>query len=169
MSQRSQAIGTKSRGRLGSKEMQRNLTNVTKLRPDPYPLVDRVGEEVTQKHLNKLISAQLILNLVKIREHISGKGMMTRELLKDFLLYFLANGTVKWMDMDTLLQNKRSEELAYVKFLLEKREEVANERNRILRIWLDRISTKIREKYRLKKGGPPMFKLKCCTTRGEDE
>ena len=56
MSQRSQAIGIKSRGELGSKEMQRNLTNVTKLKTYPHPLVDRVGEEVTQKHLNKLIS-----------------------------------------------------------------------------------------------------------------
>ena len=35
--------------------------------------------------------------------------------------------------------------------------------------WIDRISTRIREEYRLKKGGPPMFKLKCCTARGEDE
>ena len=111
MSQRSQAIGTKSKGGLGSREMQRSLTNVTKLRPDPHPLVDRVGEEVTQKHLNKLISAQLILKPVKIREYVSGRGMMTKEVLKDFLLYFLADGTVKWMEMDTLLQNKRSEEL----------------------------------------------------------
>ena len=71
--------------------------------------------------------------------------------------------------MDTLLQNKRSEELAYVRFLLEKRAEVTNGRNKTLRTWLERISTKIREKYRLRKGGPPMFKLKCCSARGEDE
>ena len=83
--------------------MKKNLTNVTKLRADPHPLVDRVGEEVTQRHLNKLISAQLILKPVKIREHIRGKGLMTKEVLKDFLLYFLANGTLKWMDLDTLL------------------------------------------------------------------
>ena len=62
MSQRSHTIGTKSRGGIGSNEMQRNSTNVTKRRPDPHPLVDRVGEEVTQKHLNKLILAQRILN-----------------------------------------------------------------------------------------------------------
>ena len=66
---------------------------------------------------------------------------MTKEVLKDFLLYFMVDGTVKWMDMDTLLQNKRSEELAYVRFLLEKRAEVANGRNEILRTWLKRIST----------------------------
>ena len=83
--------------------MQRSLTNVTKLGPDPHPLVNRVGEEVTQKHLNKLILAQLILNPVKFREYVSERGMMTKEVLKDFLLYFLANGTIKWMDMDTLL------------------------------------------------------------------
>ena len=71
--------------------------------------------------------------------------------------------------MDTLLLNKRSEELAYVRFLLEKRAEVTNVRNRILRTWIDIISTRIREEYRLRKGGPPMFKLKCCTARGEDE
>ena len=47
LSQRSQVVGTKSTGGLGSKEMKRNLTNVTKLRADPHPLVDRVGEEVT--------------------------------------------------------------------------------------------------------------------------
>ena len=47
MSQRSQEIGMKSGSGLGSKEIQRNLTNVTKLRPNPHPLVDRVGEEVT--------------------------------------------------------------------------------------------------------------------------
>ena len=105
MSQRSEAIGTKSRGGLGSKEMQRNLTNVTKLMTYPHPLVDIVGEEVTQKHLNKLKSAQLILNPVKIKKHIRGRGLMTREVLKDFLLYFLVNGIVKWMDLDTLLQN----------------------------------------------------------------
>ena len=72
----------------------------------------------------------------------------------------MADGTVKWMDMDTLLQNKCFEELAYVRFLLEKRAEVTNGRNKILRTWLERISTKIREEYRLRKGGPPMFKLK---------
>ena len=92
---------------------------------------------------------------------------MTREVLKDFLLYFLENGTVKWMDLDTLLQNKRSEELAYVKFLLEKRAEVTNGRNRIMRTWLERISTRIREEYKLRRGGPLMFKLKCCTSKGE--
>ena len=70
---------------------------------------------------------------------------------------------------NTLLQKKRSEELAYVGFLLEKRAEVTNERNKILRTWLERISSKIREEYRLRKGGPPMFKLKCCSSRGEDE
>ena len=75
--------------------MQRGLTNVTKLRPAPYPLVDRVGEEVTQKHLSKLISAQLIQKLVKIKEYVNGRGIMTKEVLKDFLLYFLADGTVK--------------------------------------------------------------------------
>ena len=136
--------------------MQRNLTNVTKLRPDSHPLVNRVGEEVTQNHLKNLISAQLILKPVKIREHISGRGLMTREVLKDFLLYFLADGTIKWMNMDTLLQNKRSEELDYVNFLLDKRAEVINERNRIRRTWLDRISTRVREEYKLRKGGPPM-------------
>ena len=58
---------------------------------------------------------------------------MTREVLKDHLLYFLANGTVKWMDLDILLQNKHSEELAYVKFLLERRAEVTNGWNKYLR------------------------------------
>ena len=94
---------------------------------------------------------------------------MTKKALKDFLLFFLANGTLKWMDIDTLLQNKHSEKLAYFRFLLEKREEVINVRNRILRTWIDRISTRIREEYRLRKGGPPMFKLKCCSTRGKDK
>ena len=104
MSQISQAVGTKSKGELGLIEMQRSLTNVTKLRPDPHPLVDRVREGVTQKHLNKLILAQLILKPVKLREYVSGRGMMTKKVLKYFLLYFLADGTVKWMDMDTLIQ-----------------------------------------------------------------
>ena len=124
MSQKSQAIWTISKAGLGLREMPRSLTNVTKLRPGPHPLVDRVGEEVTQRHLNKLISTQLILKQFKIREYVSSRGMMTKEVLKDFLLYFLANGTVKWMDMDTLIQNKRSEELAYVRFLLENRAKV---------------------------------------------
>ena len=83
--------------------MQRSLTNVIKLRSDPHPLVDRVGEEVTQIHLNKLISAQLILKPVKIKEYVNGRGMMTKEVLKDFLLYFMADRTVKWMDIETLL------------------------------------------------------------------
>ena len=94
---------------------------------------------------------------------------MTREVLKDFLLYFLVNGIVKWMDLDTLLHNKCSEELAYVKFFLEKRAKVTNGWNRLLMTWLDIISTRIREEYRFGRGGPAMFKLKCCTTRGEDE
>ena len=132
LSQRTQAFGGKTTSGLGSKQMKKNLTNVMKLRADPHPLVDRVGEEVTQRHLKKLISSQMILKPVKIREHIRGKGLMTKEVLKDFLLYFLENGTVKWMDLDTLLQNKRSEELAYVKFFLEKRAEVKNGRNIIL-------------------------------------
>ena len=46
---------------------------------------------------------------------------MTKEVLKDHLIYFLANRTVKWMDLDTLLQNKQSEEWAYVQLLLEKK------------------------------------------------
>ena len=141
--------------------MQRSLTNITKLRLDPHPLVDRVGEEVTQKHLDKLMSAQLILKPVKIIEYVSGRGMMTNEVLKDFVLYLMAYGTVKWMDMDTLLQNKHSEELTYVKFILKKRVEVTNVKSKILRTWLERISTRIIEEYRLMKGGPPMFKLKC--------
>ena len=124
---------------------------------------------MTQKHLNKIILSQLILKPVKIREHISGRGLMTREVLRDNLIYFFANGKVKWMDIDTLLQNKHFEEMTYVEFLMEKRAEVINERNIILRTWPNRISTRIREKYRLRKGGPPMFKLKCCTARGEDE
>ena len=40
---------------LVQERMQRSLTNVTKVRHNPHPLVDRVGEEVTQKHLKKLI------------------------------------------------------------------------------------------------------------------
>ena len=64
------------------------------------------------------------------------------------------------MDFDTLLQNKRYEELVYVKFLLEKRAEVINGWNKYLRVWLDGISTRIRDEYKLKKGGPPIFKLK---------
>ena len=103
MSQRSVEIGTKSKGGLGSRELQRCLTNVTKHMPDPYPLVDRVGEEVTQKHFNKIKSTQLILKPVKIREYVSDRGIMTKEVLNDFMLYFLPNGTIKWMDMDTLL------------------------------------------------------------------
>ena len=81
----------------------------------------------------------------------------------------MADGIVKLMDMDTLLQNKRSEELAYVRFLLEKRAEVTNGRNKILRTWLEKISSRIIEEYRIKKGGPPMFKLKCFSARNEDE
>ena len=82
------------------------------------------------------------------------------------MLYFLENGIVKWMDLDTLLQNKRSEELAYAKFLLEKRAEVTNGRNRILKTWIDRISTRIREEYKIRRGGPHMFKLKRWTSEG---
>ena len=33
-------------------------------------------------------------------------------------------------------------------------------------IWLDGISTRIRDEYKLRKGGPPIFKLKCCTIKG---
>ena len=124
---------------------------------------------MTHKHLNKLISKHLILKPVKIKELTKSKGLMTREVLKDFLLYFLADGIVKWMNIDTLLQNKRSEELAYVKFLLEKIAEVTDKNSRVLRTWLDRISTRIKEEYKLRKGGPPMFRLKCCTTNDEDE
>ena len=80
------------------------------------------------------------------------KGLMTSEVLKDFLLYFLPNRTGKWMDLDTLLQNKGSKELTYVTFLLEKRAEVTNGRNKILRTWLDRISTRIRKEYKLRRG-----------------
>ena len=169
MNQRSQAIGTRSKGGLGSKEMQRNLTNITKRSSDPHPLVDRVGEEVTQKHLNKLISAQLILKPVKSKDHTKGKGLMTREVLKDFLLYFLDDGTVKWMDMDTLMQNKHYEEMAYVKFLLKKIASVTNNKSRVLRTWLDRIFTRIREEFKVRRGGPSVFRLKCCTAKDEDE
>ena len=80
MNQRSQEIGTKAKGGLGSREMQRSLTNVTKLNPDRHPLVDRIGEELTQKHLNKLISDQLILKPVKIKGYVSGRGMMTNKV-----------------------------------------------------------------------------------------
>ena len=53
LSQQTQAVGARTTGGLGSKEMKKNLTNITKLKAYPHPLGDRVGEEVTQKHLNK--------------------------------------------------------------------------------------------------------------------
>ena len=73
---------------------------------------------------------------------------------------------VKWMDLDTLLQNKCSEELSYVQFLLEKSAEVTNERNRIIRTWLDRISTKMREEYKLRRGGPPNIQTEMLQNKG---
>ena len=64
------------------------------------------------------------------------------------------------MDLESLLQNKKYEELTYVKFLLERRAEVTNSCNKYLRRWLDEISTRIKDQYKLRKGVPPTFKLK---------
>ena len=57
MSQKSQAIRTKSKGELSSREMQRSLTNVTKLKPDPHPLVEQswrrsASEALEQTHIS---------------------------------------------------------------------------------------------------------------------
>ena len=54
-------------------------------------------------------------------------------------------------------------------FFWRKEQKLPNEKSRVLRTWLDKISTRIREKYKLRNGGHPMFRLKCCTSKDEDE
>ena len=103
LSQQNQVVESKTIVGIGLKEMKRNIINITKLSVDPHLLVDKVGEEVTKRHLNKLISAQLVLKPIKIKEHIIGKGLMKKEVMSNHLLYFLENRIVKWMDMDTQL------------------------------------------------------------------
>ena len=77
---------------------------------------------------------------------------MSKEVLKENLLYLFDKGIVKWMKIKTLLVNKEDEELSYVKFLLERRAKVREEWIIYLKIWLNAIEGRIKNLYQPKKG-----------------
>lgn len=95
-------------------------------------------------------------------------GNVTKEEFSDHILYFFGNGTVKWMDLHTLLHYKNEEELAYVRFLLLNRAEVTQKWRNQMRIWIEYIEQHINDLYKIRSGSVPPFKLMCCGSNGKD-
>lgn len=87
---------------------------------DHYPLTDQNGEVLSQKHLNKLISVQVIVDL------FDGDGT------KQKLVYFLEDGKVfKVSETNVLL--KTWKELQYVLYLLTVKNETTRKWSRYIK------------------------------------
>lgn len=82
--------------------MIKKMVGPLKLQTDPHSLVDKVGDKVTQKDLNKIISAQLIHNVNFFNNYSPRKGVVRREEKTENLLYFMFNGKVRSKDLDSL-------------------------------------------------------------------
>ncbi|MGI4673443.1 hypothetical protein ACR2XN_28670 [Klebsiella pneumoniae] len=100
---------------------------------------------MTQKHLNKLISAQLVHKI----NFNPGKKDGKLDADNEYLLYFLSDGNVRWMDLNTLLYHKKEAELAYVNFIINKRAEVSQEWNAATRRWTTEIDRRLKDRSAL--------------------
>ena len=85
--------------------------------------------------------------------------MVDKEEKTEYLVYFLSDGRVRWMDLSTFLYFKREEELAYVRFLLHKRAEVTQNYNASLMHWTEEMDKSLKKFYGMKKENVPPFKL----------
>jgi hypothetical protein len=167
MSQSLQSLIPRAKSGIGHSEMK--TTDITKLKADPHSLLDKFGEKMTQKHLNRLISAQLVHRVKTYQEYDSERGLVEKEEKEVFLIYFLSGGRVRWMDLSTFLYYKREEELAYVRFLLHKRAEVTQNYNAFLMHWTDEIDKSLKKLYGMKKEDVPPFKLHYVDPNGTDK
>lgn len=75
-----------------------------------------------EKESYKNIFIRLILDsLVQkqvFEKEVSGQDMVSQPVNKEYLLYFSKTRTVKWMDVQTLLEYKKEEELNFVSSLI---------------------------------------------------
>ncbi|KAL6498282.1 hypothetical protein OROGR_028679 [Orobanche gracilis] len=115
---------------------------------DPALLVDKLGEELSQKHLDKLISVHLIIDM-----HDGPKP-------KQKMLYFLEYGKVyKITEHDLLVKSWKERE--YVLFLLK-------EENVVFKRWRARIKASIAEQKRNLKIKQDECKPKYLNDKGEE-
>ena len=84
---------------LGLDKIKTKILHSVKLQPDLFLITDHQFEMVQQKHLNKIISVQLVHRVKKIEKMIKGKMVIT--------IYLLKGRIARWMTMQQLLENKR--------------------------------------------------------------
>lgn len=149
----------RERSGIDHSEMSKKTTDVTKLKANPHSLLDRFGEKMTQKHPNKLISTHFVHKVKAYQEYDPRKGLVDKEETIVFLVYFLYDGRVRWMNLSTFLYYKREEELAYVRFLLHKIVEVTQNYNASLIHWPGEIDKLMKKLYGAEKMDVPHFKL----------
>ena len=170
MSQRNNVVLNAGHVGLGHKEKFKKTNEVVKHKVAPHRLTDKVGETVTQYHLNRLWSAQPVLQTSAHREYQRRKGVTETKVTETYLVYFLTSRSIKWMDLDTFIYHKREKEFTYVKFLLEKRAEVTQGWNPMLREWLDKIEVQIDDIYkRMYNKKIPPFRLMHFSEDGTDK
>ena len=118
----------RDRAGLGSEEAKIK-TGVEVLTRDPFLLTDKPLEEVTQKHLDKVISVQVVLDA------------HDKSNVKEKLILFLEDGrTYRMSESDVL--NKSLKELQFFHYLLEIKSEIT-------RRWSNFIMKTIRDKARI--------------------
>ena len=134
---------------LGHPEFQRNscLTQFG----DPAPLLRRIDETLSQEHLDRLISVNLIMDQVDGRTD------------KEKMIYFLEDGQNYKINEVELMQ-KNWKELEHVMFMLK-------EKNSVCRRWKRRMeaTAALQKKcIQVNKEFKPKY-LKCCWCRNRNE
>ena len=128
MTVRLKAREARDRAGLGSEEAKIKA-GVEVLTRDPFLLTDKPLEEVTQKHLDKVISVQVVLDA------------HDKSNVKEKLILFLEDGrTYRMSESDVL--NKSLKELQFFHYLLEIKSEIT-------RRWSNFIIKTIRDKARI--------------------
>lgn len=75
-----------------------------KLEADPHTLLDKIGEKMTQKHLNKLLSSHIIYKVKINKQYSPEKELIAKEEKTEYLMYFFnCVGRVKWMELNLFL------------------------------------------------------------------
>ncbi|KAL8116520.1 hypothetical protein AgCh_022872 [Apium graveolens] len=118
----------RDRAGLGSDE-DKIKTGVEVATRDPFLLTDRPLEDVTQKHLDKVISVQVVLDV------------HDKHNVKENLILFLEDGRIYQMSESDVL-NKSLKELQFFHYLLEVKSD-------IIRILSNFILKTIRDKARI--------------------
>lgn len=118
----------RDRSGLGSKRAKMQIGIEVSIR-DPFPLTHKPLEEVTRKHLDKVISAQIVMDTYDGNED------------KEIIVLFLEDGRVYRLSESDVL-NKSLKKLQHMYYLLELKSEAT-------RRWLNFLKKTIKEKARI--------------------